>query len=90
MSIIDFKAAQKWNKIPKNVQELLLNNVFCSTCGVTTIIDYSLHNEKLGVLLKGKCKKCGYNVARLVEDEKVMVPGKPLINAYKKRGSSWV
>ena len=39
MSVIDFKAVQKWNKLPKNVQELLLNNVFCSTCGVTTIVE---------------------------------------------------
>ena len=69
ISVIDFKAVQKWNKLPKNVQELLLNNVFCSTCGVTTIVDYSIHNDKFGVLLKGKCKKCGNNVARLVENE---------------------
>ncbi len=69
MSVIDFKAIQKWGKIPKNVQELLINNSFCSTCGVTTIVEYSINNDKFGVLLKGKCKKCGKNVARLVEDE---------------------
>jgi hypothetical protein len=68
MSVIDFKAAQKWGKIPKNMQELLLNNVFCSDCGVTTIVNYSMHNDKFGVLLKGKCKKCNKDVARLVED----------------------
>ncbi len=43
-------------------------NVFCSTCGVTTIADYTMHDDKLGILLKGKCNKCGKNVARLVED----------------------
>lgn len=69
MSVIDFKAAQKWTKIPKHVQEMLINNVFCSTCQVTTITDYTLHDDKFGVLLKGKCKKCGKKVARLVEDE---------------------
>jgi hypothetical protein len=69
MSVIDFKAAQKWAKIPKNVQELLINNVFCSSCLVTTITGYTLHDDKFGVLLKGTCKKCGKNVARLVEDE---------------------
>lgn len=69
MSVIDFKAAQKWGKLPKNIQELLINNVFCSACGVTTIVDYSINNDKFGVLLKGKCKKCGKGVARLVEDE---------------------
>ncbi len=69
MSVIDFKAAQKWNQIPKNVQELLINNVFCSNCGVTTLVDYSIHNDKYGVLLNGKCKKCGRDVKRLVEGE---------------------
>lgn len=69
MALTDFKALQKWNKIPKDFQELLLNNVFCTTCGVTTIIEYSMHNDKLGILLKGKCKKCGKEVARLVENE---------------------
>ena len=69
MSVTDIKAARKWNKIPKNIQERLVNNVFCSDCGVTTIVEYSMYNDKLGVLLKGKCKKCGREVARLIEDE---------------------
>jgi len=69
MSVIDFKATQKWSKIPSNIQLLLINNVFCPKCGLTTIVEYTLHDEKFGVLLKGKCKKCGSDVARLVEDE---------------------
>ena len=69
MSVVDFNAAQKWNKIPKNVQDMLISNVFCSNCGVTTIVDYSMQNDKFGILLKGKCKKCGRDVGRLVEDE---------------------
>jgi len=69
MSVVNFKAVQKWAKLPRNIQELLVNNVFCSACGVTTIIKYTLHDDIFGVLLKGKCKKCGLNVARLVEDE---------------------
>ena len=69
MAVVDFKAAKKWNKLSKDMQRLILDNVFCSTCGVTTIIDYSLHNDKFGVVLKGKCKNCGQDVARVVEDE---------------------
>ncbi len=69
MTVIDFKAAQKWARFPKNIQELFINNVYCSDCGVTTITEYTLHDDKFGVLLKGKCKKCGNHVARLVEDE---------------------
>jgi hypothetical protein len=69
MTVTDFKAVQKWSKLPRNMQELLLNNVFCSTCGVTTLVEYSMYNDKFGILLQGKCKKCGKEVARLIEDE---------------------
>ncbi|AFM41135.1 hypothetical protein Desaci_2172 [Desulfosporosinus acidiphilus SJ4] len=69
MSVADFEAVKKWSKIPPNIQQRLLNNVFCSKCGVTTIVEYTLLNDKFGILLKGKCKKCGFDVARLVEDE---------------------
>ena len=68
MSVADIKAARKWSKIPKYTQERLLSNVYCSACGVTTIIDFSMHDDKFGIALKGKCKKCGKDIARLVED----------------------
>lgn len=68
MSVTDFKAAQKWSKIPKDIQMRLLSNVFCVNCTETTIIDYDMYDNKHGILLKGKCKKCGKDVARLVED----------------------
>ena len=64
----DFNAAQKWAKITKDNQQLLVRNVFCSNCGVTTIVKYTLHDNEYGILLKGKCKKCGKDLARLVED----------------------
>lgn len=67
MTVVDFKAAQKWRQFPKMVQKSLVGNVFCSKCGVTTIVDYNLEDHELGVLLKGKCKTCGEPVARLVE-----------------------
>ncbi|MGO4886229.1 hypothetical protein ACJ2A9_00595 [Anaerobacillus sp. MEB173] len=69
MSVINFNAAKKWNQLPKPVQQQLLDNVFCSSCGVTTIVDYTLHDDEFGLLLKGKCKTCNGNVARLIEDE---------------------
>ncbi|QNO13512.1 hypothetical protein HYG86_01380 [Alkalicella caledoniensis] len=69
MSVTDFNAMKKWNIIPKSIQGRLLSNVFCVKCGVTTIVDYSIQNHKLGILLSGKCKKCGHSVARLIEDE---------------------
>jgi len=63
------KALQKWNKIPREFQQKIINNVFCRACMNTTIVDYEISYDKFGILLKGKCQKCGNNVARLVEDE---------------------
>ena len=65
---MDIKAIQKWSKISKHIQEKLLENVFCSTCGTTTIVDYSMYDDKAGILIKGKCKKCNREVARLIQD----------------------
>jgi hypothetical protein len=60
---------QKWLNLPEEIKEKLINNVFCSVCGVTTIVDYTVvPNEYYSdVVLKGKCKHCGKEVARLVE-----------------------
>lgn len=68
MTVIDLNAVRKWNKIPKHHQEALIKNVFCTSCGVTTIVDYTLHDDPQGLLLEGKCLKCGKPVARFVED----------------------
>lgn len=68
MSIIDMNAGKKWNKLPKEIQQRLLGNVFCSKCGETTIVDYNILDDEYGVLLEGKCKTCGKDVARLIED----------------------
>jgi ribosomal protein S27AE len=65
--IDDLKAIQKWKKIDKQNQRLLLKNVFCADCGVTTIVGYNLLDDQYGVVLKGKCKKCGKGVVRYVE-----------------------
>jgi len=67
---IDFEAVQKWNKIPKDIQQKLLNNVWCGGClGNCTIVDYTMINEDFGLVLRGKCKNCGGGVARVLEDE---------------------
>jgi Fe-S cluster biogenesis protein NfuA len=61
-------ALDKWNAIPENIKEMLINNVFCGACGVTTIIDFDIKNDELGIVLEGKCKKCGNEVARFIEN----------------------
>ncbi|MDP4147018.1 MAG: hypothetical protein Q8936_21510 [Bacillota bacterium] len=69
MEITDFLAVQKWAELPKNVRQRFINNVHCSKCGVTTIVSYSLHRDKNGIFLIGKCKKCGSDISRFIEDE---------------------
>jgi len=61
-------ALEKWNAIPENIKKMLINNVFCGACGVTTIIDFDIKNDELGIVLEGKCKKCGNEVARFIEN----------------------
>jgi hypothetical protein len=34
---------------------------------LTTIVDYTVEEEEYGLILKGKCKKCGGPVARVIE-----------------------
>jgi uncharacterized protein YdhG (YjbR/CyaY superfamily) len=64
----DIKALKKWVKFASNIQQMLIDNVYCSKCGMTTIVDYGIHNDRFGLVLKGSCKKCGGSVARFVED----------------------
>jgi len=66
-NIADFDALKKWSSIPQEYQQSLINNVFCRKCGVTTIVDYSITDDKYGILLEGNCKICGNAVARLIE-----------------------
>jgi ribosomal protein S27E len=63
-------ALRKWSKLNKTLQNKILTNVWCGNCGnATTIVDYDIHDDSLGFVLRGKCKKCGGKVARFVEDE---------------------
>jgi len=66
--IINIEAVQKWNEFPKDLQNRILDNVFCRKCIVTTIVDYDIMLSSEGyILLKGKCKKCDGDVARVVD-----------------------
>lgn len=69
MSTTDFTALQKWSKIPKDVQKRIIDNIYCSNCSVTTIVDYTMSDDEFGIVINGKCKKCGKDVARLIEND---------------------
>jgi len=62
-------AEQKWKQIPEEYKQLILSNVYCGKCGNTTIVDYTIEALRNDIGLKGKCKKCGKNVARLIEND---------------------
>jgi len=64
----DIEALRRWTAVLEEFRIKVLNNVFCSKCYTTTVVDYSFTAEKGGVLIKGKCCKCGKDVARFVED----------------------
>ncbi|WAA12890.1 hypothetical protein [Fervidibacillus halotolerans] len=60
----------KWMKISKDIRERLLNNVWCSNCrGAVRVVEYSIEDDKLGLIIKGKCETCGGEVVRVVENQ---------------------
>lgn len=64
----DIEALRKWSKLSIDDKNLLLANVFCSNCFTTTVVNYEIVSRKDGILIQGKCKHCGHNVARTVEE----------------------
>jgi len=64
------EARSRWEKIPEWAQKKILDNVFCAKClGSITIILETAEMKGKDLILKGKCKKCGKGVCRVVEPE---------------------
>jgi hypothetical protein len=62
------EAQRRWNEIPKEAQERILNNVWCGGClGSVQMNLQSGEMKKDALVLKGICKICGKNIARVVE-----------------------
>ncbi|CAG9620369.1 hypothetical protein [Sutcliffiella rhizosphaerae] len=62
-------ANKKWLSIPKEIRNKLRENVFCGHCkDVVTIDNFTIEDHQFGIVLKGKCQKCGHDVVRVVED----------------------
>ena len=68
MNNINFNAMKKFKAIPKNIQQQILNNIYCSKCGITTIVEYTFTCIEECVVIKGKCKKCNREITRLIGD----------------------
>jgi len=56
--------------MPENIKQKILSNVWYSNCmDVVSVVDYVIENDKLGLIISGKCSICGSEVARVVEKE---------------------
>lgn len=65
---ISFTANKKWLSIPGETRRKLERNVWCSSCrDVVQIEKYIVQESTAGIVLRGKCKKCGHEVARVIE-----------------------
>ncbi|WP_254871154.1 hypothetical protein [Bacillus sp. Marseille-Q1617] len=67
MMPVDELALKKWKSMPPDLRKRLEGNVFCSKCGVTTIVDYHVDSIDHDIVLKGHCKKCNGKVARVID-----------------------
>ena len=64
------EAKAMWDAIPQGAQERILTNVWCVHCrSATTITDFKGDMEDMDLILRGRCMKCGGEVARLIEGE---------------------
>ena len=61
----DIRAVREWNKMPEEAKDMWLYNAFCVNCGVTSFAKgYNLRMDKFGIVIEGKCAKCGERIAR--------------------------
>lgn len=60
-------AKKRWMSIPSHFRKQLEDNVICLKCGVTTIIDYQVDSDNYQIILRGKCKNCNGEVARVID-----------------------
>ena len=61
-------ALKIWMKVPADIRNKILNNVFCPQCrGVVRICDFSVELVSQDIVLNGFCSTCGHKVARVIE-----------------------
>jgi len=64
----DIKAMKMWNELPDDFRKRVIENEYCITCrSDTSIVDYSITDDKGNILIKGKCAKCGSILIRVVD-----------------------
>lgn len=66
--VISFSANKKWLSIPVETRRKFEQNVWCSSCSdAVQIENYIVEESSNGIILRGKCKKCGYGVVRVID-----------------------
>lgn len=66
--VLSFAANKKWLAIPEATRRELEQNVWCRACSdVVQIVNFIVTDSPNGIVLTGKCKNCGKNVARVID-----------------------
>jgi hypothetical protein len=60
-------AKKKWLSEPSHIRKMFEGNVFCVSCGLTTIVNYEVNSVNFTIVLEGYCKKCNGKVARVID-----------------------
>lgn len=63
-------AKKRWNQIPERIKKDIMDNVWCTNCrsGTSMQIREGALEQKC-LILRGTCKRCGGDVARVIESE---------------------
>lgn len=67
-NVVSFSANKKWLALPLEIRRELERNVWCVNCiDVVQIENYTVKDFSTGMVLEGTCKKCGADVARVID-----------------------
>jgi Zn finger protein HypA/HybF involved in hydrogenase expression len=63
-------AKKRWSQVPEMIRRDIMDNVWCTHCRIGTPMQLR-EGEMIGrsLVLRGICKKCGSEAARLIEPE---------------------
>ena len=61
-------AMKHWNQVPEKIRKDIIDNVWCSRCKSGTSMQLQEGAiEKQCLILRGTCRQCGGEIARLIE-----------------------
>jgi len=64
-------AKKRWQQIPEKTRKDILDNIWCRRCETGSAMQLKAGAvEDRCLVLRGACKRCGSDVARLIESEK--------------------